>query len=86
MKLNRSKKMINPVAILGIIFVVVIAIEAYLLYYRVYGSLLAQPDEVADEKIVRLDINSYNKTVQLLDAYRQYVPAGQFPKNINPFK
>lgn len=86
MKLKAPKKMISPTALFGLIFIAVLALEAYLLYTQVYGSLLAEPDVVSNEKIVRLDLTAYNKTIQLLDKQKQYIATLPILKNINPFR
>lgn len=71
-----TKKLFNPGLILVLLFLLLIGVEAYVLYYKVYGNLSTGIEDVAvDVNIVRLDLNNYNKMVELLDSLNSYQPA-----------
>ena len=80
-----QKKLIQPKLILIVVFIALLVLEAYLLYYKVYGNLSTGIEDVStDSSIVRLDLPGYKSTLQLLDANTSYVPSGL---NLNnPFR
>ncbi|MBX4187495.1 MAG: hypothetical protein KW802_04610 [Candidatus Doudnabacteria bacterium] len=79
------KKILNPTVILTILFAALLLVEAYWLYYKVYGNLSTNVEDAAVEvNIVRLDINNYNKMINLLDSLKVYKPV--FTEVENPFK
>ncbi len=75
LSLSFLKKFWKPGLILTIVFLIVLGIEGYLLYYKVYASLATNDEEViiGNNRIVRLDIKSYNQTLALLDSLKTYV-------------
>ena len=80
-----AKKFIRPAVILTLLFLLLIGIEAYLLYYKVYGNLSTDINDISvDVNIVRLDVSNYNKIIELLDSLNAYQPAN--PVVENPFK
>ena len=78
------KKFVHPNIILAVVFVIVIGVEAYLLYFKVYAYLSTKVENVQAEDIVRLDLNNYNKTLELLDSLNTFAPEN--PSVNNPFK
>jgi hypothetical protein len=79
------KKLWHPGLILTAIFLILLIIEAYLLYYKVYANLSTGIEAlpVPSSNIVRLDINSYNKTLELLDSLKAFT--GSTADVDNPF-
>jgi hypothetical protein len=80
------KKVLRPSWVLILLFLLLLGVEAYILYSKVYGNLFTGINEeiVVENKIVRLDLNNYNKTLELLDGLQAY-SAPELNIN-NPFK
>jgi len=70
---NIFKKLFHPKLILIVLFFVLVGIEAYLLYYKVYANLSTSVDTIVfDNNIVRVDVKSYTETLELLDLRKIY--------------
>ena len=78
------KKIFQPSLFLTLVLVVFIIVEAYLLYSKTYLSLDTEIDLNQKSNIVRLDLASYNKTLDLLDSYINFIAASKVTSN--PFK
>jgi|GEM_PF-2682276 hypothetical protein len=72
--------LINPVLIL------VILLEAYMVYANLYTNLDPQPTEVVLNKIVKVDLKAYNEIMDLIQAKQNFAPAALNLSNQNPFK
>ena len=82
---SKIKKILRPALILALLFLALLALEAYVLYYNVYGNLFTEiEDSSMDVNIVRLDVTNYNKMIELLDSLKDYTPAN--PAVENPFR
>ena len=78
----RLKKLLRPGLFLVLVFLILVAIEGYLLYFKVYRSLSIGVDTKAiNYNIVRLDLNNYNKTLKLLDELNSFSPPNLFINN-----
>ena len=78
-------KFLSFESIIGIVFVLVILLEAYVLYGKVLTKLYPDASSVPTENIVRLDLTSYNQTIDLLDRLKTYVIKPIYLTNTNPF-
>jgi hypothetical protein len=65
-------------------FVLIVAIEAYLLNYQVLKNLSTDETVPQTGNVVRLDLPSYNKTLKILDNAKTFSP--QTPVVGNPFR
>jgi len=72
MKLT-SKKFVKPGLLLFFVFILILAVEAYSFYVHVYGSLSTDAADAPSGNVVRLDLASYNKTLQLLDSAKSFI-------------
>lgn len=72
--------------LLVVCFLCVIGIEAYLLYSHVYKNFNAVPEGATAENIVRLDLASYNKALEVLDRNAKFVLPSKNLVDSNPFK
>ncbi|MBX4191389.1 MAG: hypothetical protein KW804_01150 [Candidatus Doudnabacteria bacterium] len=81
--LSSFKKFINPTLVLALMFIALVALEAYVLYYKVYGNLSTGIDDSVDVNIVRLDVNNYNKMIELIDSLKAFEPHNE--ARDNPF-
>jgi hypothetical protein len=86
MKLNLKSKKINIRLLLNILLVIVIAIELYYVYFALYKSLNPQPVGIIFNRIVRLDLKSYQDTTNLIQSRQNYQPVPTNFLNSNPFK
>jgi hypothetical protein len=85
LNLTKYKKIVSPTLILVLLFLMLVGIEASLLYNKVYGNLSTEfDDDSIDVNIVRLDINNYNKMIDLLDSLHSFQPENEVYEN--PFK
>lgn len=80
------KKFIVPSVWLVLVFILIVAWEGYILYSQVYRQLLPDTAGIKSENIVHLDLDSYNKTLNLLDNTKNFVPKTLDLVNQNPFK
>jgi len=80
------KKITKPSILLLIIFLLLLCYEGYVLYFKVYGSLWTEAPTVPTERIVRLDLESYAKTLNLMDALQTFTPPAWPLTNSSPFK
>lgn len=78
-------KIIRPGLFMGIVFLIILLFEGFLLYAKVYKNLSAEPQTVSTESIVRLDLISYDKTIRFLDDLRNFSVAAWDLINPNPF-
>ena len=80
------KKFFVPSVWMVIVFILIVAWEVYVLYTQVYRQL--SPDFTGDEteNLVRLDLDSYNKSLIILDNAKNFVPDKVNPVTTNPFK
>ncbi len=79
------KKVFSPGLILSLVFLALVAFEVYLLYYKVYGNLSTTVEEAfVENKIVRLNVNNYNKLVELMDEVKTFAPTNVISHN--PFQ
>jgi hypothetical protein len=79
-------KSIRAERILALIFFVIILLEGYLLYSRVYQTLNAEADLVSGGNVVRVDLNAYNQTLDLLDRLKIFVVEPWNLPDENPFQ
>lgn len=80
------KKLFRPNLLLSIIFIIIIAYEIFVLYYHVYPSLSTEYTEIPNQNIVRLDLDAYSKTLQLLDSSVNFAPPIWNLINVDPFR
>ncbi|OGE74327.1 MAG: hypothetical protein A3I07_02655 [Candidatus Doudnabacteria bacterium RIFCSPLOWO2_02_FULL_42_9] len=67
------KKFLHPTLLLTTIFVVLLLLEVYLLYSKVYTNLYVSiTGAPIEQNIVRLDVTNYNKMLDLLDSLKTY--------------
>jgi hypothetical protein len=78
------KKLARPKLLLILLFLALLGVEAYLLYYQVYGNLSTGIENVSVDNSVRLDLSNYKTTLDLLDSNSTYLPPGLVTNN--PFK
>ena len=76
----------NPRLILAAAFAVLILLETYWLYTKVYRNLSVDADTIPNGNIVRLDLGAYNQTIGLLDKLKFFTVSSWNLKNTNPFK
>jgi hypothetical protein len=80
-----NKKFINPDLLLILAFVLIMAFEIYLLHQRLYDNLTTEVANIQTDSVVRLDLPSYTKTLQILDDSKSFTPKLNLT-NTNPFK
>ena len=85
-KVKLNRKWVNLSLLLVGVFVLILVWEAYLLYSLFYTKLFGQDTDLITGRIVRLDLNSYNHTLQLLDSDKNFTPQPLNLPNSNPFK
>ena len=76
----------NLTLILTLLLLAVLAAEAYFVYSNMYRSLSLKDDEIAPSNVVRVDLKSYQRTIDLLDSLKSYQPPALNLKQPNPFK
>jgi hypothetical protein len=86
MKKINLKKFIVPSVWLTLAFLLIVVWEGYVLYTQVYQQLLPNTVGIKPENIVRLDLGSYNKTLNLLDQTKNFEPKKINLINPDPFK
>ncbi|OGE82794.1 MAG: hypothetical protein A3B10_03865 [Candidatus Doudnabacteria bacterium RIFCSPLOWO2_01_FULL_44_21] len=79
-------KSIYAERLLALIFIIIILLEAQLLYSKVYKILGTEPDMVPAGNVVRVDLSDYNQTLQLLDQLKSFVPKPWGLVDPNPFQ
>jgi hypothetical protein len=84
--MKKVQSLIKPKYLLILVFVLIVLFEAYLLYLRVYHNLYTEVSEVQAGNVVRLDLAAYNKTLETLDASKNFFPQTPALANPNPFK
>ena len=75
----------NPGFLLIAAVLLIVAWELYLLYSLLYQNLSSQVSDTIGS-VVRLDLNSYNHTLQLIDSEKNFAPQPANLRNPNPFK
>jgi len=81
-KLNIASVEVLLVAVL----VVVVLFEIYLGYTNFYKRLFVEPNILPTENIVRVDLNKYNETINLIESYENYSPENYNLNTTNPFQ
>jgi hypothetical protein len=77
-------KIFHPRWVLTTVFLVLLTLEIYLLYSRVYKNLYTPiEDAPIEQNVVRLDVINYNKMLELLDSLKVYT--GREINIENPF-
>jgi hypothetical protein len=83
------KKLLNKLKVglvlLGLLLGV-LAVEAYLGYKYLYPNLSNQDIVIMSKNILRVDVESYQKTIDELKAYENYSPPALILLRENPFK
>ena len=84
---KKITNIITPKLLLITIFILILAFEIYILYVGVYNNLsndVIQPPTA--NNIVRLDLATYAKTLNLLDESKNFSPPIWNLSNPNPFQ
>lgn len=88
MKLNikiPKLKLLNTGLILTLVFILLLLFEIYLTYGSVYQKLVANPEIIQDSNIVRVDLEAYNETIDLIEKLEIYSPPSLLFNRFNPF-
>ncbi len=72
--------------VLTVLFVAFIVVELYFAYTYLYQNLRIDDDAIVTSNIVRVNLEDYKKTIELLDGYEQYQPPPLFLIRPNPFE
>ncbi|HTL39199.1 MAG TPA: hypothetical protein VL306_00065 [Methylomirabilota bacterium] len=78
-------KFIRFESVMTVVFILVVLLEMYILYTKVYAQLNPEANAIQTENIVRLDISSYNQTIDLLDNLKSFVAKPVNLNNSTPF-
>lgn len=84
--ININTKGLNVGAVLSIVLLLLLAYEAWVGYSQLYKSLFTSPDVVATDNVIRVDLKSYQDTVNYLESLQTYTPDPEFITNNNPFR
>lgn len=84
MKLTPSK--INLSWLLSFLIIVIVVFELYLAYVYLYPNLNVTEEVVLTKNIVRVDLKSYDSTINLLDELESFVGSPVNITNTNPFR
>lgn len=76
---------IRPQKILMVVFLLVLLMEGYLFYIELYSKLSPEAEAVPVENLVRLNVASYNKTLDSLDEIKSFIADPWDIDNTNPF-
>jgi len=82
----KFKFKINLNLILLAVTLVILGFESYFAYQNLYAKLVVGTITSQNDKIVRVDTNSYKTTVNFLDSLDNFSPNLPPPANPNPFK
>ena len=85
-KINLKPKNLNVSVMLTIALLLLIAYEAWLGYNHLYLALFTEPVITTSDNVIRVDLASYQNTVDLLNGLRSYRPDPEFLSNSNPFR
>jgi len=82
MKLQLQVNKIKVNLLLSIATILVVLIEIYLAYVYLYPNLNVAEDLITVKDIVRVDLKSYDQTINLLDNLESYqAPPLNLPRN-----
>lgn len=77
---------INIGSAITILLVLLFLAELYFIYFQLYKKLNAQPTEVFLNRIVKVDLQAYQETSDLITGLRNYAPEPPLLENPNPFQ
>jgi hypothetical protein len=72
--------------LLVILFIMVLVIEGYLVYFKLYPNFSVEDDAIPVKNIVRVDLRSYERAIELFDKLENYTSEPVNLTNSNPFK
>jgi hypothetical protein len=72
-------------SILSIVFIIFIVMIAYSVYGNIYLSIFGQTDVITPSNIVRVDLKSYQETVDLIERQENFEPDLPAISNSSPF-
>jgi hypothetical protein len=71
---------------LTIVFGLILILEIYLAYDGLYSKLSTESETVEESNVVRVDLEAYNKTIELIDKLENFTPPNLILNNFNPFR
>ncbi len=77
---------INIGTVINILLVVLFLMGLYFTYFRLYKKMNAEPTEVFLNRIVKVDLQAYQETSDLITRLRNYAPEQLLLENPNPFQ
>jgi hypothetical protein len=81
----KLKLSINLGLVVNLILAIIICFELYLVYSALYKKLNPESALIVFNKIVRVDLGSYNETAKLIESRQNFTPGPLDLKNSNPF-
>jgi hypothetical protein len=86
MKLRVNHLFKNISFVLTLIFVLVILAEFYFIYFNLFTKLTVTDDAIIPNNIVRVDLKTYQDTIEDLDEAETFEANPIYPLRGNPFK
>jgi hypothetical protein len=86
MQLKIKLNINNIGLILTIFFLIVIIAELYFVYFDLFKKLTVTDDAIIPNNIVRVDLSTYNNTLDILDESETFEPQPIFSTRPNPMK
>ena len=85
------KLKVNPIFknigfVLTLIFILVILAELYFIYFNLFTKLTVTDDAIIPTNIVRVDLKTYQDTIDDLDEAETFEAHPVYPLRGNPFK
>lgn len=66
--------------------ILILLIEVYIIYLKLYKNLFTEADFVEQSNIVRVDLKSYDDLINFLDDQENFTPQPFRATRANPFK
>jgi hypothetical protein len=85
-KISTPKTSVNLNVSLTVVLLLLLAVEGYWIFSNLYVNLAVNTDIIAPSNIVRVDLDAYQDTIDLLDDLKNYKPDVLQLKRGNPFK
>ncbi|HYE22511.1 MAG TPA: hypothetical protein VD998_02895 [Verrucomicrobiae bacterium] len=85
MKLPQIQK-IKVSILLQMLLLLALVVQGYLVYKYLYPNLNVSDDILTIKDIVRVDLKSYQDTINLLNDLENYVPVSDDLIRLNPFR
>ena len=71
--------------VLTLVFLFLVIVLVYSVYTKLYLSIFGRTELITPANIVRVDLQNYQQTIELINRLEAFTPESPQPRNTTPF-